>query len=981
MILATTEIRQRAARFAKEHALDHYEMGQAQDFIRELCDVFGFSHRRLVTFEERVTTASGRRGRIDGFFPGKLLIEMKSRGADLAAAYVQARGYLPHLPDAQVPHYILVSDFEHLHLYDLQAKTEPVCCLLSQLPDFIDHYLFLAGYEQAAQAEQIAVNEQAARQIAALHDAMRAGGYLGNDLERYLTRLLFCLFADDTDIFAHKGAFAAYIVNSTQLDGSDLDAKLQNLFDTLNQHADKRPRSLPPELAAFPYINGSVFDGHLATCYFDSSARAALLSCAGFDWATISPAIFGSLFQAVIHHDAEGDVGHRPAKSSKRRELGAHYTSEQNILKAIEPLFLTALKTDFNAVRRKQTALEAFHSKLAAIHVLDPACGCGNFLVIAYRELRRLELDVVLALQTLRAKGAKQSLGLDAREFETLRCDVDQCHGIEIEPSAAHIATVALWLTDHQENRAAGLALGGNYHRLPLKKRANIVMGNALTLDWAQVLPPAQCSYVVGNPPFIGSSYQSAEQKSHAAAVFHGIHGAGVLDFVAAWYIKAAHYLRDSPSSEPRSPPARQAGSVHEVATSLPPPTRVQAHGLRNPIACAFVATNSITQGEQVGILWGALAALGVRIHFAHRTFQWSNDAQGVAAVHCVVIGFGLTDSTQKTIYHYPDIKGAGLPLPASNINGYLVDAPDVLLPRRTKPLCDVPEMVYGSKPTDGGNLLLSDDEKADLLHREPQAAPWVKPFLGADEFINGQTRWCLWLVNIPPAQLKTMPLVMARVEAVKAMRTDSKDAQTKNDAATPTLFQKIRQPAGDYLLVPLHTSEKREFIPIGYFTADVICGNANSMLPNATLYEFGMLCATMHNAWNRAVCGRLESRYRYSNTIVYNNYPWPTALTDKQRSTIEAAAQAVLDARAQFDGASLADLYDPLTMPPALVKAHRQLDRAIDAAYGYKGETDDAPRVAFLFALYQQLTAGTAPVAIEANKTKRQRTHANEVL
>jgi hypothetical protein len=967
MTLATTEIRQRAARFAKEHAHDHYEMGQAQDFIRELCDVFGFSHRRLVTFEERVTTASGRRGRIDGFFPGKLLIEMKSRGADLAAAYVQARGYLPHLPDAQVPHYILVSDFEHLHLYDLQAKTEPVCCLLSQLPDFIDHYLFLAGYEQAAQAEQIAVNEQAARQIAALHDAMRAGGYLGNDLERYLTRLLFCLFADDTDIFAHKGAFAAYIVNSTQLDGSDLDAKLQNLFDTLNQPADKRPRSLPPELAAFPYINGSVFDGHLATCYFDSAARAALIRCGGFDWASISPAIFGSLFQAVIHHDAEGDVGHRPTKSSKRRELGAHYTSEQNILKAIEPLFLTVLKTEFNTVRRKQTALEAFHSKLAAIHVLDPACGCGNFLVIAYRELRRLELDVVLALQTLRAKGAKQSLGLDAREFETLRCDVDQCHGIEIEPSAAHIATVALWLTDHQENRAAGLALGGNYHRLPLKKRANIVMGNALTLDWTQVLPPAQCSYVVGNPPFIGSSYQSAEQKRNAAAVFHGIHGAGVLDFVAAWYIKAAHYLRGATANHTELlkavRPELVEGLLPNKGLRQAQPERVIFNAKRQ-ITCAFVATNSITQGEQVGILWGALAALGVRIHFAHRTFQWSNDAQGVAAVHCVVIGFGLTDSTQKTIYHYPDIKGAGLPQPSSNINGYLVDAPDVLLPRRTKPLCDVPEMQRGSDPTDGGFLLLTTAEKIELIATEPNSALWIKPFLMGNEFINNEERWCLWLQNCSPTILKTMPNVLARVASVKDFRSASKRSKTLAMAAQPSSFSEPRQPETDYIAIPKVSSERRDFLPIGYLPKNTIAGDKLFTLEQATLYHFGMLCSTMHNAWMRAVCGRMKSDYSYSNTIVYNNYPWPTTPTDKQRSAIEVAAQAVLDARAQFDGASLADLYDPLTMPPALVKAHRQLDRTIDAAYGYKGNADDAPRVAFLFALYQTLTAGTAPVA-----------------
>jgi hypothetical protein len=432
----------------------------------------------------------------------------------------------------------------------------------------------------------------------------------------------------------------------------------------------------------------------------------------------------------------------------------------------------------------------------------------------------------------------------------------------------------------------------------------------------------------VGNPPFIGSSYQNAEQKSNAAAVFHGIHGAGVLDFVASWYIKAAHYLQ-----------------------------------LNRHASCAFVATNSITQGEQVGILWGALAALGVRIHFAHRTFQWSNDAQGVAAVHCVVIGFGMTDAAHKTIFSYPDIKGAGVPLPASNINGYLVDAPDVLLPRRTKPLCDVPEMQRGSDPTDGGFLLLSTTEKAELIASEPSAATWIKPFLMGNEFINNEERWCLWLQKCSPSTLKTMPKILARVAAVKQFRSASKRNKTLAMATQPSSFSEPRQPETDYIAIPKVSSERRDFIPIGYLPKDTIAGDKLFTLEHATFYHFGMLCSTMHNAWMRAVCGRMKSDYSYSNTIVYNNYPWPTVLTDKQRSSIEAAAQAVLDARAQFDGASLADLYDPLTMPPALVKAHRQLDRAIDAAYGYKGDADDAPRVAFLFALYQQLTAGTAPV------------------
>lgn len=933
------EVLNRAYRFMKEFADADYEMGQAQDFIREMCEVFGFSHKRLVSFEQRVKKLGGKRGRIDGFYPGKLLIEMKSRGEDLDAAYTQATEYLHGLKDEELPDHILVSDFEHLHLYKRDGKSAPLKHRLSDFNQHIDSYLFLAGYETEAQAEQIAVNEDAARKIAALHDAMREGGYDGADLERYMVRLLFCLFADDTGIFETNGAFAAYIRQYSQADGTDLDGRLQNLFDTLNRPENKRHKSLPSELQDFPYINGSVFDGQLERCYFDSKARTLLLHCAeDFDWSQISPAIFGSLFQAVIHHADEG----LKAKSSKRRELGAHYTSETNILRVIRPLFLDGLITELKAAKRSKKALETFLTKLRGLMFFDPACGCGNFLVIAYREIRRLELEAVEALLTLQQKTRTVSATLDAKQFEQIQCDVHQFHGIEIEPSAAHIATVALWLTDHQENQRASKALGGNFNRLPLDKKANIACANALTTDWALVLSPELCDYIIGNPPFVGAKYMSDEQRADATQVFGSLTNAGLLDFVAAWYVKAVPYLKAHPACR-----------------------------------AAFVSTNSITQGEQVGVLFSWLLAQGVHIQFAHRTFQWSNDAKGVAAVHCVIVGFGLVDVPGKTIYQYDNIRGEPLAVKASHINPYLVDAPDVVLPRRSKPLCDAPEIGIGNKPIDDSNYLFTTEEKAAFLKLEPGAKPYFRRWLGADEFINGYERWCLWLGNCSPSELRALPEAMKRVQAVKAFRLRSKSAPTIKLANTPTRFHVENMPNGNYLVVAKVSSERRLFVPVGYLDKSTLASDLLFMLPNGKLLHFGILTSTMHNAWLRSTCGRLESRYRYSKDIVYNNYPWPgaigKALDDKQREAIEAAAQAVLDVRASFKGQSLADLYDPDVMPGELRKAHQQLDKAVDAAYGYKGDKSDAARVAYLFDLYLQLTSATAPVkaALKTRPTK----------
>ena len=964
--LSRDEIVRRANGFVREFAQARYEMGEGQDFIRGLCEVFGFSNRRLVNFEQRVSTLGGKHGRIDGFYPGKLLIEMKSRGEDLQKAYRQATKYLPGLQEAELPQYMLISDFEHLHLYDLNAHAPPLTHTLPDFAKYIDSYLFLAGYESQAQQQQIAVDESAARLIAKLHDAMRAGGYTGTDLQRYLVRLLFCLFAEDTGIFAQRGDFARYLRQHTREDGTDLDGALQNLFDVLNRSPDQRPRTLPQALQSFPYINGSVFEGQLARCYFDSAARQTLLACAEhFDWSQISPAIFGSLFQAVIHHDEEGVTG----KSSKRRELGAHYTSETNILRLIGPLFLDALKAQYQDARSmggSQAKLQALLARLRGINCLDPACGCGNFLVIAYREIRRLELDAVEALQAIARRNRGVSDTLDAKEFAYIQCDVHQFHGIEIEPSAAHIATVALWLTDHQENLRASRALGGNFNRLPLVRRANIVLGNALTLDWASVLPPELCDYVIGNPPFIGKKEKGTDQRAAFAAIMSAVHGGGVLDFVAAWYVKAARYLADAAARTGQAPGAHKPAAQKSRPAPAPyAPQRDRAFSVRT--RCAFVSTNSITQGEQVGVLWGWMLAQGMKIQFAHRNFQWNNDARGVAAVHCVIIGFGTDALPGKVIFDYPDPKGDPVAIPAANINPYLRDAVDVALAKRALPICDAPAMVECSALIDDGHFLMDEADVREAIQESPITNKWIRKLLSGEDFLNGRVRHCLWLVDAKPTEVRNSQFVLQRISKVKEFRAKSARSATNKLAEVPTIFGEIRQPVSNYLFIPKTSSERRDYVPIDFVSSEILINNTSLFVDHATLFHFGVMTSAMHNAWMRATCGRLESRYRYSAQIVYNNFPWPDLSTptgrkpakanpDKKRAAIEAAAQAVLDARATHPGATLADLYDPLAMPPNLRKAHQHLDKAVDHAYAYTGPPDDAGRVAFLFGLYAQL-------------------------
>ncbi len=915
MPLSWNEIRNRAHEFSRRWVAETSERAEAQSFWTEFFAVFGIDRKRVAVFEKQVeVTRAGQKlkhGRIDAFWKGQLLIEHKSAGQDLDRAFVQAMDYFDGLAERDLPRYILVSDFQSFRLYDLEAGKD-IAFKLTDLHKRIKHFAFIAGYKTQEIAPQNPVNIKAAERMGRLHDLLKGAGYEGHALEVLLVRLLFCLFAEDTGIFQPASAFRMWLEERTATDGSDLGAQLAQFFQVLNTPEDKRSQLLDEALRAFPYINGKLFEENLSIASFDTTMRDSLLDCCSLDWSSISPAIFGALFQSIMD-------------SKARRNLGAHYTSEENILKLIKPLFLDELRAEFDKIKTNRNKLFDFHKKLRTLTFFDPACGCGNFLVIAYRELRLLELDV------LRASHESGQQHLDVHTL--IRIDVDQFYGIEIEDFPAQIAQVALWLADHQMNVRVSEEFGLYFARIPLKSTPHIHCANALRVEWNDVLPVEHCSYMLGNPPFVGAKFMDDEQRADVAQVFDGIPNAGLLDFVAAWYVKAACYM------------------------TLPSPASAgEGVGVRVRARCAFVSTNSITQGEQVGVLWGWLLAKGVRIHFAHRTFQWSNEAKGNAAVHCVIIGFGATEAAQKVIFEYDDIRGEPHAIQVGNINPYLVDGPDVVLPRRSTPLCNAPQIGIGNKPIDDGNYLFTIDEMADFIALEPAAEKYFRRWLGADEFINGYERWCLWLGDCSPSELRQMPHAVQRVEAVKRFRAGSKSAPTRKLADTPTRFHVENTPTEQYCVVAKVSSERRRFIPIGFESPETLVSDLLFVLSNASKYHFGILVSTMHNAWTRYTCGRLESRYRYSAAIVYNNFPWPDA-DDKQKAVIEAAAQGVLDARAQFPEASLADLYDPLTMPPVLVKAHQKLDAAVDAAYGKKNFRNDAERVAFLFERYQKLT------------------------
>ena len=721
----------------------------------------------------------------------------------------------------------------------------------------------------------------------------------------YLVRLLFCLFAEDTGIFK-PNQFCDFIEQRTSADGSDLAAKLAELFQVLNTPPENRLVTRDESLAAFPYVNGGLFAEFLPIAAFSPEMRRAILNCGELDWSKISPAIFGAMFQGVMDKDA-------------RHDLGAHYTSEENILKLIRPLFLDGLRSEFNDIcalkgTSRPSRLRAFHEKISSLTFLDPACGCGNFLLIGYRELRHIEMDVLDELHK-----DDPALVLDVTQL--CKVNVSQFYGIEIEPFPAEIAKVALWLMDHLCNMEVADRFGQYFARIPIKDAPHIVCANALTTDWPRT------DYIMGNPPFLGFTYMSPAQKADMLALFPKNKN---LDFVCGWYKKANDLIQGDATR------------------------------------CAFVSTNSITQGEQVAPLWGNLNA---DIDFAYRTFRWHNEAKGNAAVHCVIIGFhageketpsqgvnGVSDKSETKIIFDSD----GTEIPAKHINAYLVDGPNVIVESRNKSLCDVPQMVYGNKPVDGGSLIINANEYEEFIATEPLSVKYIKRLIGAKEFLHNIPRYCLWLKDAEPSDIAKMPLVRERIMRCREMRLASRDAGARQLAMTPGLFRETNNPK-TAIVLPCHSSETRLYVPMDFIDDSKIVTNANLFVPDATFYHFGVLTSRIHNAWMRAVAGRLKSDYRYSKDIVYNNFIWPdlsdsASLCDK----ITEAAQAVLDAREAHPDATLADLYDPLAMPHDLVKAHAHLDALVDKAYGLKPTATDSDRVALLFKLYAEKKKGS---------------------
>lgn len=934
MILSESQIRDNVASFIAKCNSYAKEKQQAQKFLIDFFAIFGIGSD-LLNFEEKVKISTGN-GNIDMLWNGQILVEMKSAGEDMLEAYDQAVKYFIGLSKnkKKLPRFILVCDFHNFHLYDLGEKKSIDSHTLHQFTmDQLDVkyslFLPLIGGVQRVPTDQDPVNIQAAEMMGELHDTLKKYNYTGHQLEVYLVRLLFCLFADDTNIFI-KDSFKNFIENSTDVDGNDLTEKISRLFQELDTPINERFPENNSIYNDFAYINGNLFREQLRIPPSNKEIRDKLLQCCNLDWSKISPAIFGAMFQSIMN-------------PKERRNLGAHYTSEENILKVINPLFMDGLRKEFEAAGNSKDKLKELHTKLSKMRFLDPACGCGNFLITTYKELRMLELEIVKKIYTENVNGVP-TIQLPISTESVLLIDVDQFYGIEFEEFPARIAEVALWLIDHQMNLLASKTFGRTIARLPLKKHGNILNGDALSTDWEVFFPKTEYNYILGNPPFLGSRVMSPQQKAQVKSAYNNMTGAGDLDYVTVWYLKAAQYIQDT------------------------------------NIRVAFVSTNSICQGLQASILWGHLMSnYNIKIHFAHQTFKWSNEAKGKAAVYCVIVGFSNTDVKNKEIFEYEDIKGKPRKLVEQihNINNYLLSGETVIVSRQQTALSDVPEMFFGNMPLDGGNFLFTDAEKEEFLKQEPDAEKFILPLISAHEFLNGKKRWCLWLKDAEPNEIRALPKVMERVEAVRRFRLDSVAEGTRNKAQTPTLFNGLHR-ADSYILIPSTSSERREYIPIAFFGYNEIANNSCHIIPDATMYHFGILTSKLHMTWVRYICGRLKSDYRYSKDVVYNNFVFPEA-TQKQKAKIEKLAQAVLDARANHPKSTLADLYDPNTMPEDLRKAHNALDKAVDNLYGIKGDSDSA-RMVKLLALYKEKTAPLeAASQTKTQNKKKERTTINK--
>ncbi|MBR2279455.1 MAG: class I SAM-dependent DNA methyltransferase [Ruminococcus sp.] len=918
---------QEKKRAAKEFAAfwkdKGYEKGESQKFWMELLGtVYGVDNpSHFIEFEDQVHL--DHTSFIDGYIPEtKVLIEQKGLGKDLRkpikqsdgtrlTPFQQAKRYSAELPYSKKPRWIVTCNFSEFLVYDMEnPNAEPEQILLKDLPK--EHYRlnFLTDVKSEHIKREMEVSIKAGELVGKIYDALRKQ-YREPDSPESLkslnilcVRLVFCLYAEDADVF-NRLLFYNYL---DSFKPNHLRAALLDLFKVLNTPEDKRDPYLDEELAAFPYVNGGLFaEEDIEIPQFTEEIKQLLMkdASADFDWSEISPTIFGAVFESTLNPET-------------RRKGGMHYTSIENIHKVIDPLFLNDLRDELEEIKLlkqnnvKKDKLDKYREKLASLKFLDPACGSGNFLTETYISLRMLENEAIKEVnQTQMVLGA----------FDPIKVKIDQFYGIEINDFAVTVAKAALWIAESQMMKKTEDILHMRLDFLPLTTNAYIVEGNALRLDWNEVVDKSELNYIMGNPPFVGYYLQSKEQKDDILQIYKDEKGksyktAGKNDYVSGWYFKASNYI-------------------------------CETH-----ISCAFVSTNSITQGEQAASVWQPLyERFNVIINFAYRTFRWDSESNIKAHVHCVIVGFSIGYKPREKILY-----DNGKEKIVNNINPFLVDAPTIFIESRKNPISKVPKIMKGNIPVDDGNLLLSDEEYRNLIAKRPDATSLIKRFLGAKEFLHNKKRWCLWLLKVSPQRIKSIPEVYQRVLNVKEFREKSAKAATRKYANYPTRFMEIRQPESSYLIIPSHSSEKRRYIPIGYESSDTICGNANLLVPNAELYHFGVLTSNVHMAWMRAVAGRLEMRYRYSNDIVYNNFPWCNP-TPEQKAKIEKTAQAILDARALYPDSSLADLYDELTMPPELRKAHQENDRAVMQAYGFSTKMTESECVAELMKMYSKLT------------------------
>ncbi len=919
-----TDVAKRAAakHFVEVWTGKGYEKGESQKFwLSLLSDVMGVEHAsEVITFEDQVHL--DHTSFIDGFIPQThVLIEQKSLGKSLTAAIKQSDGTmlspiqqamryvdaLLHEKGRQaVPRWIVTCNFEEFRVYDMDhPQNEAQVIRLCDLEKEYHRLRFLVDTGNDNLRREMQISLDAGRLVGKLYDALLkqykdpTSENTLKSLNALCVRLVFCLYAEDAGIFGQHLMFHDYVRAHTP---QQARKALVSLFRVLDQKPEERDPYLAdddPLLAAFPYVNGGLFsDENIEIPPITDEIYHLLLRDASedFDWSEISPTIFGAVFESTLNPET-------------RRSGGMHYTSIENIHKVIDPLFLDDLKAELEAIlaepvpKTRRHRLEAYQDKLASLEFLDPAAGSGNFLTESYLCLRRLENRAILGLT-----GGQIVMGAASNP---IKVSIGQFHGIEINDFAVTVARTALWIAESQMMKETEDIVHMQLDFLPLKTAANIVEGNALRLDWNDVVDRTKLNYIMGNPPFVGFSMMTEKQKEDMKVLFGNVKN---LDYVSGWYKKASDFIQDS------------------------------------TVECGLVSTNSITQGETVARLWPFLK---IRINFAHTSFIWNSEAVVKAHVHCVIIGFSITDRKNKFLY----VNGQSIA--CSNINAYLCDAPDILVTSRSKPLCSIPSMVYGNKPADGGNLIIEEQDYPLFVEKEPQSLKFIHPLLGATEFINNKKRYCLWLVNASPADVRKCPMVMERIQKCKEVRQNSIAAAIRKFADTPMLFAQVTQPEGkEYIIVPCHSSEARRYVPMGFMSPETIVTNAVQIIPGASIFNFGILTSNVHMAWMRAICGRIKSDYRYGKDVVYNNFPWPTP-TEAQRAKIEQTAQAILDARALYPDASLADLYDELTMPPELRKAHQQNDRAVMDAYGLSVKTTtESSCVAHLMKLYQELTA-----------------------